>query len=122
MENLDGLLDQFQREGFLVVPDALAVDQVTRLRAGVERAFQRPDPVAEVYGGLQKIWRPMMFEHGPEFEELVDNPRIIELVEAILGPDCHLIAMSALRTGPGEGISGWHADEAVRFPRPPDVQ
>jgi ectoine hydroxylase-related dioxygenase (phytanoyl-CoA dioxygenase family) len=29
--------------------------------------------------------------------------------------------MSALRTGPGDGISGWHADEAVRFPRPPDV-
>jgi ectoine hydroxylase-related dioxygenase (phytanoyl-CoA dioxygenase family) len=43
------------------------------------------------------------------------------LVEAILGSNCHLIANSALRTGPGDGISGWHADEEVRFPRPKGV-
>lgn len=118
---IPALVAQFHRDGFLVVPDALAPEHVRALLAGVEEDFRHPNPVAAEYGGLQKIWRPMMFEHGPPFEELVDNPRVIDLVEAILGPDCHLIANSALRTGPGEGISNWHADETIRFPRPDGV-
>jgi ectoine hydroxylase-related dioxygenase (phytanoyl-CoA dioxygenase family) len=122
LENLEARIEQFHRDGYLVIPDALAPDQAERLRAGVERAFAEPDAEAEFYGpGLAKIWRPKMFERGEPFEELVDNPRIIDLVEAILGADCHLIANSALRTGPGEGISNWHADEVIRFPRPRDV-
>jgi ectoine hydroxylase-related dioxygenase (phytanoyl-CoA dioxygenase family) len=122
VENLDRLVEQFHRDGYLVIPDALEAEQVERLRAGVERAFAEFNPEAELYGKvMQRIWRPKMFEHGPEFEEVVDNPRILDLVEAILGSDCHLIANSALRTGPGDGISGWHADETVRFPRPADV-
>jgi len=122
LENLETRVEQFHRDGYLVIPDALPADQVERLRAGVERAFETWDAEAELYGtSMQRIWRPKMFERGEEFEELVDNPRIMDLVEAILGPDCHLIANSALRTGPGDGISFWHSDETVRFPRPADV-
>jgi ectoine hydroxylase-related dioxygenase (phytanoyl-CoA dioxygenase family) len=122
MIDIPAHIEQFHRDGYLVIPEALAADQVTRLRAGVERAFAEPCAEAELYGGnMGQIWRPKMFERGPEFEELVDNPGVIDLVEAILGADCHLIANSALRTGPGDGISNWHSDETVRFPRPADV-
>jgi len=120
MTDLEEQMERFHREGFLVVPDALAPEEVARLRAGVERAFAQSNAEATAYN-MEKIWRPKMFEQGMEFEELIDNPKVIDVVEAILGGDCHLIAMSALRTGPGEGISNWHADEIVRFPRPKDV-
>lgn len=120
--DLEAKIEQFHREGFLVLENALSAEEVGELRAGVERAFAEPNEEAEGYGpGLARIWRPKMFERGPAFEALVDNPRVIDLVEAILGKDCHLIANSALKTGPGDGISGWHADETVRFPRPADV-
>lgn len=119
---LPALTEQLHRDGFLVIPDALPSDEVARLRAGVERAFEEDSEEAALYGeGMTRIWRPKMFERGPEFEAVIENPRVIDLVEAILGPDCHLIANSALRTGPGEGIAFWHADETVRFPRPRDV-
>jgi ectoine hydroxylase-related dioxygenase (phytanoyl-CoA dioxygenase family) len=119
---IPALVERLHRDGFLVIPEALAPEQAARLRVGVERAFAEPSEEAALYGEtMTRIWRPKMFERGPEFEEVVDNPRVIDLIEAILGPDCHLIANSALRTGPGEGISGWHADETVRFPRPRDV-
>lgn len=115
------LREQFHRDGFLVLPNALTPEQVTRLRAGAEEAFSREDPAAAPYGNLQKIWRPTMFRRGPDFEALIDHSPVIDLIEAILGSDCHMVAMNALRTGPGEGISGWHADETIRFPRPEDV-
>ncbi len=117
---LNRLLEQFHRDGFLVLPGILSKEEVSRLRAGVERYFEEPCPEADLYG-MPRMWRPKMFERGPEFEALIDHPAVIDLVEAILGADCHLIAMSALRTEPGAGISGWHADETVRFPRSVDV-
>ena len=116
------LLETFHRTGYLVIEQALLPDQVDVLRDGVEAAFQQPDEETSLRGGtLAQIWRPRMFERGAAFEAVVDNPRLLDLVEAILGPECHLIANSALKTGPGDGISAWHADETVRFPRPADV-
>jgi ectoine hydroxylase-related dioxygenase (phytanoyl-CoA dioxygenase family) len=119
---IDAQVEQFHRDGFLVLPEILTRSEVEALRSGVENAFAEPNPEATLYGEMmERIWRPKMFEHGPEFEALIDHAGIIGLVEAILGSDCHLIANSALRTGPGEGISFWHADETVRFPRPKGV-
>ena len=122
MTTIEAQVEQFHRDGFLVLPQILSPAEVAALRAGVERAFAVPNEESALYGeGMQRIWRPKMFEQGPEFEALIDHPKAVDLIEAILGPDCHLIANSALRTGPGDGISFWHADEAVRFPRPKGV-
>ncbi len=122
MTELEVLVDKFHCDGFLVLPDILTKSEVAVLLAGVKKAFEEPNPESAIYGEtMQRIWRPKMFEQGPEFEALVDHPNVIDLVEAILGNDCHLVANSALRTGTGEGISGWHADETIRFPRPKGV-
>jgi ectoine hydroxylase-related dioxygenase (phytanoyl-CoA dioxygenase family) len=120
MSEFDDAVKQFHRDGYLVIPDAIESGLLHQLREGVERAFATHSDEADLYR-MPDMWRPKMFEHGAPFEELIDNPRTIGLIEAILGEDCHLIAMSALRTLPGAGISFWHADETVRFPRPPDV-
>jgi len=113
-------VEQFHRDGFLVVPDALGPEQVHALAAGLQRAFASPSDEAALYH-MPDMWRPKMFERGREFEDVIDNPGVIDLIEAIVGADCHIIAASALRTAPGTGISFWHADDAVRFPRPADV-
>ena len=121
MADFSKQLETFHREGFLVIPDALSKQQVKTLREGVEREFERDHPEAAMYG-MQGMWRPKMFERGEAFEALIDHEPIISLVEQIVGSDCHLIAMSALRTEPGAGISSWHADETVRFPLPEGVK
>lgn len=120
--DIPNLMEQFHAEGFLVLPEVLPKEFTAELLAGVQRSFSVPNAEAEMYGGdMGQIWRPRMFEQGEAFEQLIDFAPVIDLVEAILGKDCHIIANSALRTGPGQGISGWHADEAVRFPRPKGV-
>jgi len=115
------LLAQFNRDGFLLLPDVLSPAEVTRLRAGLERAFSDYSPEAELYR-MEAIWRPKMFEHGEEFEELIDHPNIADFVEAVLGKDCHMIAETGLRTSPGKTIGFWHVDDTVRFPLPDGVK
>jgi ectoine hydroxylase-related dioxygenase (phytanoyl-CoA dioxygenase family) len=121
MNDIESKVQQFHKDGYLVLPGILPADDVARLRAGLEDAFDRPSEESTSYN-MPEMWRPKMFEHGEPFEKLVDHPATIDLVEAILGDNCHLIAMSALRTLPDNGIDSWHADETVRFPIPRGVQ
>ena len=75
------LLAQFNRDGFLVLPDVLSPEEVTTLRNGLERVFNQHSPEADIYH-MQDIWRPKMFEHGEAFEKLIDHPGIADFAEA----------------------------------------
>lgn len=109
------LVEQFHREGYLFLPGFLAADHVARLLAAVEEAFAGPD---DGYGPNIRV---RMFERGPIFEELVDYAPTADLMEAILGEDCHLIAQNALLTGPSQSVAAaFHTDEVVRLPLPRD--
>jgi hypothetical protein len=116
-EQLGSWIDDFERDGFVVVRGLLSADEVQALREGILEAFNRPDPG----GSTSAIIRDQMFLRGGLFEELIDRSPVIDFVEAVLGADCHLIAENAIHTRPGEGIDRWHVDETVHFPRPRDV-
>jgi ectoine hydroxylase-related dioxygenase (phytanoyl-CoA dioxygenase family) len=115
------LLAQFNRDGFLVLPDMLSPAEAATLRAGLERVFSTPSPEAALYT-MPDMWRPKMFEHGEEFEALIDHPGIVDFAEAVLGKDCHMIAETGLKTTPGRTFTGWHLDDACRFPLPDGVK
>jgi ectoine hydroxylase-related dioxygenase (phytanoyl-CoA dioxygenase family) len=57
-----------------------------------------------------------MFEHHPAFRDLLALEPVIDLVEQLLGSDCHVVAQSALRTPKGKGIVNWHIDDALFSP------
>jgi ectoine hydroxylase-related dioxygenase (phytanoyl-CoA dioxygenase family) len=46
---------------------------------------------------------------------------VIDLVERVLGDDCHLIAQNALRQSAGMGVVNWHIDDSLFFPFLPEV-
>jgi len=53
--------------------------------------------------------------------DLLAREPIISLVEAVLGPDCHLIANNVLCNPPGKAVDTFHCDDDVFFPLPPDI-
>ena len=111
------LLEQFNREGFLVLPDVLSPSECAVLQQGLERVFATPSEEATLYT-MPDLWRSKMFEHGEEFEAMADHPGIADFAEAVLGKDYHMIAQTGLRTTPGRTFTGWHLDDALRFPIP----
>ena len=111
------LLEQFNREGFLALPGVLSPAEAETLRKGLERVFATPSAEATLYT-MPDMWRPKMFEHGEEFEALIDHPGIADFAEAVLGKDYHMIAETGLKTTPGRTFTGWHVDDALRFPIP----
>ena len=112
-EQLRQWVADFERDGFIVLRGLLSPEEITDMRAQVVRAYDEPDPA----GSSSEIIRHQMFLKGKVFEDLIDRPPVIQFVEAILGTNCHMISENAIYTRPGQGIDGWHVDEAIHFPR-----
>lgn len=112
---------QLHRDGFLILPGVLTEPEVGPLAAALERAFMHSSADATAFG-MDRSWRPRMFEEDPLFEALIDREPVAGLMEALLGSDCHLIAMNAMRTEAGQEISKWHADDEIRLPLPPGLR
>lgn len=113
-----GLAARFLRDGFVMLPGALSAEEARRLRDGVAEAHRAPCPT----GNPTRFHRHQMFRRGPEFEAMLDREPAVDVVEAVLGGDCHVIANNTVYTGPNSGIDRWHVDETVLFPVPEGVR
>jgi ectoine hydroxylase-related dioxygenase (phytanoyl-CoA dioxygenase family) len=111
----------FEEDGFLVVRNALAPEQVTAVRDAGDRiagSFLTKPPIDDkpAYNYLDQ--RPGLLREQPFFD-LVTHPPTVSLVAQILGPNIHLHSTALIykRPSPKAPLSrfGWHRD--IRIPR-----
>jgi ectoine hydroxylase-related dioxygenase (phytanoyl-CoA dioxygenase family) len=63
-----------------------------------------------------------MFNHSARCQATIAHPRILEVIEPLLGDDCHVIANTAWNNPPQFGGGPWHCDAGPHVPRPADVE
>jgi ectoine hydroxylase-related dioxygenase (phytanoyl-CoA dioxygenase family) len=112
--------------GFVVLQGVLDHEQVSRLskelsavyaRLPRDRRSQREDVANEVY-------RYEMLNRSSLAQEVIAHPRILEVIEPLLGEDCHVIANPCWRNLPGNATSAgghWHIDSGPHVPRPEGI-
>ena len=119
---LQRIVAQFHRDGFYAFGPVLTPDEVAALKDAMERKYADRSLHDDEEGDhIRGISLMRMFEYDRSFRDLIVREPMISVIEAILGPDCHLMSQNALRNGPGEGVTGWHVDDRVFFPLPDDV-
>jgi ectoine hydroxylase-related dioxygenase (phytanoyl-CoA dioxygenase family) len=96
----------FLKWGYLIVEEAVTMEQVDTLRAALDEAFTRLD-AAELEKG-QFIHQ--LLEKDDRFAFLLDNPPVMTRMKAILGNCVQLHSATARITSPGEQDQGWHRD------------
>ena len=99
--------DQFEHEGFVVVEEALSLEQVLELRAAVDRVWQELRPSGGELHDLGFVGR------DERFVELVDHPATLAIVRDTLGWNvfvyhCHLDVHPPLREP--QPVWRWHQD------------
>ncbi len=119
-EQIAQYVEDFERDGYCLIPDVLDQDEITALKAGADRIFEE-EQFVESHNRYGEIVGVRLFETDRIFEEMLTREPIIGLVESILGEDCHLIAQNIVRNEPGQAIDTFHADDTVIFPTPPGV-
>ncbi len=98
-------LQQLHDDGFVLIPAALNAAQITRARAAIDRL----SPVHWDYTGLVDHYK-CIFNREPGWLEYLDLPGVIELMDAALGDDCHIIGQTAWRCHPGFIGADMHTD------------
>lgn len=108
--------------GYCVVEGALADERLNELRETLDRVAKEEieNETDYVYdeGSNQRVW--VLLNKGRCFEELVQDPLVLELIEHLLGNGFLLSNVNANITGPGGKPMFLHSDEDyVPAPFPP---
>ncbi|MDX1369390.1 phytanoyl-CoA dioxygenase family protein [Pseudomonas sp.] len=101
-------LQALHQQGFAVLPGVLDAQQIGMLRAAIDRLT----PQHWDYSGLVDHYK-CLFNRDPFWLAYLDQPGVIELAEAALGADCHIIGQTAWRSHPGFVGAELHLDYLV---------
>lgn len=103
-----------EEDGYVYLPGVLDATEIADLRAVMTRLEAIPASydhhTLPTAGGFLNKSINNVFNRDALFLPYVDRPGVIEIAEAVHGPDCHIIGMTAWLTGPGRPDQRLHAD------------
>lgn len=99
-------LRAMHEDGFVLLRQVLQPEQIEAVRAAIGRL----ESIHWDYQGLVDDHYKCVFNRGPFWLPYLDLPGVIELTDASLGVDCHVIGQTAWRSHPGFIGGELHAD------------
>ena len=122
-DQLDAWVEDFNREGFLIVRGVIPPEWIKELREDLDRALEGCE-VGKDGKNHGMALQPRMFERSAANLRLFDREPIVSFAEKVLGTNCHVIHNNSFRTYQGGGIVSWHQDDPphyiVTHGEPPD--
>jgi ectoine hydroxylase-related dioxygenase (phytanoyl-CoA dioxygenase family) len=110
---------QLELDGWAVLRGVLTADEIAELADESERVFREH---AAARGRVDRDeFRYQMLNLSEPAHRAVAHPRILEVIEPLLGGDCHVIANTLWNNPPEFGGGPWHCDAGPHVPRPADV-
>lgn len=106
--NTRAQLQALHEQGFVLLPGILDARQLAELRQAIDALR----PQHWDYSGLLDHYK-CVFNRDPLWLPYLDLPGVIELAEAALGSDCHIIGQTAWRSHPGFIGAELHLDYLV---------
>jgi chlorinating enzyme len=110
----------YQRNGYLAVRDLVSQDEVAELKQHAMDLFygrttmagiQPPPPDATEEELLKRFTRVHMLHRNDAMSErFMLHPRVLDVLEVLMGPDVLALQTMLFYNPPGKGGQGWHQD------------
>ena len=113
---------ELEELGITVVKSCFSSDYIGRLREEIESVYDRVsgDDRGHMVKDLAEDFRYEMFNRSPLALEAVASREILDVIEPLLGEDCHIIANTCWRNPSSDvsrhGGGGWHIDAGPHIP------
>ena len=101
-QGLSARIREMEEQGYTIIEHAISPQFADEVRAATLRALLP-------HQTFSMNW---MLYHGREFEQLIQNPLLMTLVDASLGRGAVIASFSSIRKGPGPGVIPIHTDYA----------
>jgi hypothetical protein len=102
-----------ERDGALILDDALALDDVDALVAELKPYVEATPTGRDSFTGARTTRTGALVARSPKTRPLVMDGRILALCEALLKPNCHRFQLhlaQVIRIMPGQGAQAIHRD------------
>lgn len=115
---LKAQLEEIDEKGYTLLPDFLSGAQLARVNQLFDRWLGGYRGRNDFEGhATERLYT--LVARDPLFQDIVEDPRILDLCDAVLLPNYLLTASQAIVIGPGETPQPWHTDDAFyTIPRP----
>jgi ectoine hydroxylase-related dioxygenase (phytanoyl-CoA dioxygenase family) len=126
-EAVPAATEYLQRDGYVVLEGVFTPDEVRLLCAEVERVFAEYPPDERGRRQPAEHWAPFRYEmlnRSEAAQQAIGHQGILEVIEPLLGEDCHVIANTAWWQPGGNNKHGgrfWHIDSGPHIPRDPSI-
>ena len=106
---------ELERDGCTVVRGVLAPAEVDALAAEITAVYEASGP--DRPWDARDEFRHGMLNRSPLSQQALASRKILDVIEPLLGEDCHVIANTAWRNTPGHQGGTWHIDAGPHIPR-----
>lgn len=117
-----------EQEGYAVLHGVLSAEEVNALHAELSTVYATtPADLrnARLSAEEREDFRYEMFNRSALAQRTIGHTRILEVIEPLLGEDCHIIANTCWRNPPRSknqhGGGFWHIDAGPHIPREPGI-
>ena len=110
---------ELERDGCAVIHGVFSSGEAEELRTEIDAVFEATEPERARTDSAE--FRYEMLNRSAACQRAVGHPQILEVIEPLLGDDCHVIANTAWRNPPEFSGGPWHCDAGPHVPRPEGV-
>ncbi len=116
--------------GFAIVHDAFSAGEVETLRTELNHLFDTTRPDVRLPGLTEADYADFRYEalnRSPAAQAAVSHRAILDVIEPLLGEDCHVVSNTAWRNSPSREKAPfdvgnpWHVDGGPHVPRSADI-
>ena len=118
---MDRFAERVQRDGWVVVPDAIDLDLVDAIAADLLRLERDLGivPSDNLFEGLRTTRIYNLLTHGRLYERIPVHPDVLPVVERVLDPGLLISSLSSIAIGPDEAAQLIHSDDQlIPLPKP----
>jgi hypothetical protein len=108
LDDLEGMTNAMHEDGFALIPGVLSPEEVQEAKEAIDRL--RPFGYDKM--GKTEHYK-CVFNREPAFFNLIDRPGVVDLAEATMGDQCHIIGQTAWKSHPGHDGWGPHTDHIL---------
>ena len=118
-EPVSSASQQLERDGYAIVRNVLGPDEVDALGTEITAVFESSEP--DRPQDLRNEFRHGMLNRSALSQKAIASRTLLDVIEPLLGEDCHVIANTAWHNVPGHQGGPWHVDAGPHVPRPENV-
>jgi hypothetical protein len=113
---------ELESQGCVILRQAFNNEEIDCLQAAVTEIFDTYPPDDRTYGTRgpegDAMFRYEMLNRNDICQRAVSHSSILDVIEPLLGEDCHVIANTAWRNPPkpNDPSQGWHVDAGPHIP------